>query len=204
MSEKSKYESRLRATVGLVATFACCSVFGTLAQAETIGVSLETPADTYTVGDVVDVEVRATTSAILVGYGFDLAAGAELSYDSYAVGPGFVGVSSTPDGDGMAGLSFSATLDGVDILLGTARFDAISVGDVLIELSTTSGDLTEGFAQFGTGFFDVAAQPLALSILGPPDELPPAGGGGSPPGVPEPTTISLLAAGCLAMLRRRR
>ncbi len=204
----TRKQTRPQTTAWLAAALTGGAIFATQIHAETIDLRLESPANTYTTGDAVDVEVYATTSAQLVGFGFDLIAGDELDYNGYDTGPAFTSVRGTPDGDGIAGLAFSGALDGVDILLGTAHYDAALVGEVLVQLTTTAGDLTEGFARFGTGFFDVNATPLSLSIVEPHDTLPPVvvgggGGGGSPP-VPEPATISLLAAGLLATLRRRR
>ncbi|MEE9295116.1 MAG: hypothetical protein V3W34_09195 [Phycisphaerae bacterium] len=177
------------------------------ASAEVIDIRLETATDTYNPGDVVDVDILASTSSLLVAYGFDLDADANLSYTGFDPASGFVGVSATPDGDGIVGLSFSGGVEGVDVLLGTAHFSAVSIGAAIIELTMTPNDLTEGFARFGSGFFDISTAPLALSIVAPDGPITLSGGGGGGgggnPSVPEPANVVLIASGLFVVVRRR-
>ncbi len=173
------------------------------AMADVIDIRLEAPLSTYQPGDAVEVSVFATTSSLLVGYGFDLSAGVELDYLDFDTGPDFVGVPTTPDADRMAGLSFTGGVDGVDILLGIAHYLATGTGNVSIALTTTSGDLTEGFARFGSGFYDISTSPLELSIITAPATGGGGGGGGGSPPVPEPTTVLLLVSALWAMRGRR-
>lgn len=201
---------------GLLAVAA--TMIGAVAQAEPIQINLVPDAGVYRVGDSVGVGIHATTSSRLVGFGFDLNTGPQLSLSSFNVGPGFVGVDWTPDRDMLAGLSFSGGVDGVDLLLGTAHFATHSVGTSTITLSTTPGDKTEGFARSGSGFFPLQSSPLLVNILAAQTSVNPGGsgggGGGGPvggpvddnqnPPVPEPTTLLLLVSGLAAFFQRRR
>lgn len=202
--QENKHTAQARRCAVVAAVVLALTVASTTrVAAESIDVRLVTAADTYVVGESIAVDIVATTSSVLVAYGFDLSSGPELSYQEFGTGPDFVGVAGTPDGDGIVGLSFSGGVDGVDILLGVAIFDAVAPGEVLIELSTTPGDLTEGFAQFGSGFFDLVTEALQLTITA--EVVPPSsGGGGQPPPIPEPATTVLLVSGLLATMRRNR
>ena len=191
--------------MGAVISSLC--ILGGAASADVIDIRLEAAADSYNPGDVIDVNVLISSSSLLVAYGFDLEADSNLLYTGFDVGDGFLGVSGTPDGDGIVGLSFSGGVQGDDVLIGTAHFDAVSIGQATIELTTTLNDLTEGFAQSGSGFFDIISTSLTLSIV---EAIEPTivtgggggGGGGNPP-VPEPATVILIASGLLAVARRR-
>jgi PEP-CTERM motif-containing protein len=202
----------IRKTIHRTARLLCAvgvlSVSATSLLADDLSIRFESDAATYAPGDSISVDILATTSSLLVGFGFDLVFPGEVDYVGFESGGAFVGVGATPDGDGIAGLSFSGGVDGVDFPLGTATFDAVSEGTVLIDLATSLDDLTEGFARFGSGFFDASVTPLELTIeaVGSNDVPPPAGGGGGGggPTVPEPATAMLLAIGAMAALRTRR
>lgn len=204
MTHQNKHRAATTAAA-MILTFALAGG----ALAETIDLRLQSASDTYHAGDTVDVDILATTSTLLVGYGFDLLVDGPMTMTGYDTASGFVGVAATPDGDRLAGLSFSGGVDGIDILLGTAHLLADAPGSVQVDLDTTAGDLTEGFARFGSGFFDIVTAPLNLSIVDPLDAGDPVGGGGSgggggnPPPVPEPMTALLLVTGLLTVVRRR-
>ena len=194
------------------------AMFVTLpATAAVIDVRLETASDTVSVGDAVDVGIFASMSTTLVGFGFDLITDDMLTFAGFDAGPDFSGV-ATPDGDGLAGLSFIGGAVGTDILLGIAHFVAADAGDSLIELTTTDGDLTEGFAQAGRGFFDITTEPLLITITSLADLVDSEsdgggfgggggggnGGGDGDNGIPEPATLALMACGLFSAIRRRR
>lgn len=187
------------------------AMFVTLpATAAVIDVRLDTASDTVSVGDAVDVGIFASMSTTLVGFGFDLITDDMLTFAGFDAGSDFSGV-ATPDGDGLAGLSFIGGAVGTDILLGIAHFVAADAGDSLIELTTTDGDLTEGFALAGRGFFDITTEPLLITITSLADLVDSeSGGGGSngggdgDNGIPEPATLALMACGLFSAIRRRR
>ena len=180
------------------------------AQAATIDLQLSSPQDVYRVGDAIDISVSATVDELLVGFGFDLLAdnASRVALDSFAPGPGFVSA-ATPDGDGLAGLAFDGGEKG-SVLLGTAQFTATGIGAVNFDLGVTPGDLTEGFARFGTGFFDFTANSFSIVVLAPPLPAPILGGGGGGGDggpdivVPEPATAMLLMTGAMFIARSRR
>lgn len=206
-----RYKTPRPGSRALAAMAAVAIVVGT-AAAETIDIRLDTTSDTFNPGDAIDVDVFASSTSLLVGFGFDLQTEGALTLTGFDTESGFVGVGATPDGDRLAGLSFAGGVDGVDVRLGTAHFQAGDPGDALITLTTTPGDLTEGFARFGNGFFDIVTAPLGFSIV---ELLNDGGSGGSggggnggggntePPPVPEPATVVLLLTGMLAVVRRR-
>ena len=98
------------------------------------------------------------------------------------------------DGDGLAGLAdpFAPTngsVSGTGILLETLTFQADAQGTTDLLMSTTPGDLTEGFPLDPTGFATITFEPGQLTVI------------------PEPTTLlPLLAAmSCgLGLTRPRR
>jgi len=213
MIKQGKVETMngLKRTTALLSLGAVLSVIpGVRARAAaielgSIDVSLQSPGDVIRVGDGVDVSVFGSPSDVLVGFGFDLVFDnpSVLAYEGFDAGAGFIGV-PTPDGDNIAGLSFSGGVQGADQLLGVAHFTALQPGSVTVALQTTPNDLTEGFARSGEGFFGIGslgALPLSVASA--------AGGGGgtgSSEGgqqIPEPATAVLLSMGILAMLRRR-
>ncbi len=168
------------------------------ASADSIQISLIPSDAVVNPGDTIDIDIFATTDSTLIGFGFDLVASNELGFEGFTVGPAFVSP-LTLDGDGLAGLSFSGGIDGVNVLIGTAQYTALSIGQAVIDLATTPGDLTEGFAQAGAGFFDVTSETLLLSVVGVSDS-----NGGGDSSVPEPATAILLATGLVTLVRSRR
>jgi hypothetical protein len=180
------------------------SVGLTSANADSISISLIASEEIVNPGDTIQVDIFATTETTsLVGYGFDLTSDDNLSFlsfDAYAVAPAFE-QTITPDGDGLGGLSFTGGINGVNVLIGTAQFSALAIGQAAINLTTTAGDLTEGFAQAGNGFFDVFANTLLINVT----QAAGGGGGGTneDPGIPEPATAILMAVGLTTLIRKR-
>jgi len=180
--------------------------FSTDTKAATISVVLEPDEAVYEVGELVTVDVLATTDDALVGYGFDLLANPAslVSFVGYEASDSFLGV-QTPDGDGIAGLKFNGGMAGADLLLGVATFQAEGAGQVTLTPAVTGGDLTEGFARSGNGFLDLSATSAQITIVASLNSvpLPGSGGGGNSPTIPEPATMVLLAAGALLFRGKR-
>lgn len=195
--------------VGACLVAAVVFLTGTPAGAAMINISLEAEGAPFQVGDPIDISVLATSDEVLVGFGFDLLVDNELVlfFEGFDASSGFTGV-PTPDGDGMGGLSFEGGVVGADVLLGIAHYTAAMPGTASIELAVTNGDLTEGFAQSGSGFFQVSSVPLDVTVLSNTGASFIGGGGGgggvTGPEVPEPATLVLVATGLVALLPRRR
>jgi hypothetical protein len=178
---------------------ACCiALLGTVAVASAatsstpvIVVSIEpafqsfpNPGGTTTVDIVADIP----EAAAIVGWGLDvtLSNGAVSIVPPPVIGPSF-DAAFAPDGDGLAGLVPPADPDlfGNDIVLATLTISLDSPGVTDLTPSHTAGDLTEGFLIGNNGFADIDYIGAQIEVL------------------PEPTTLSLLALGGLALLRRR-
>ena len=120
-------------------------------------VRFDTPERTVGLGEVFTIDILADIGDPLVGWGVD------LSFDPSIlspIGPPAIGPSwlpaSAPDGDGLAGLAFPDSVSGAGVLLASVTFSGVTLGETDLMLSTTPGDLTEGFALDPTGF----AQPI--------------------------------------------
>ncbi len=187
---------------GLLAVTAVCGLV-TAASAEMINVQLVADNTQVNPGDLVDVDIFASTEdeSRLIGFGFDFVTNEGLSFDSFSTGADFATVPSR-DGDGVTGLSFAGGLTGSGIFLGSAQFTANDIGSYVIDIATTAGDLTEGFAQSGRGFFDLTVDTTTINVLAPAASNSGsfgAGGGDGGPAIPEPATIALLSLGLVAM-----
>ena len=88
----------------------------------------------------------------------------------------------------LAALTFPPGESGNDLLLVTLHFKAIAIGETDVVPSHTVGDATEGFAlDYPPGGFADATYHNGHVIV-----------------TPEPTTLALLAFGCLGLIRGRR
>ena len=139
------------------------------------------------VGESVTIDVVADFSAPIVGFGFDLdLTSAILTFDAAPIiGLLWIPVAA-PDGDGLAGLTFSGGIVGTGILLATIQLQGLTTGTAQLVASATAGDLTEGFALVGFGFDEVLFESASLLV------------------VPELSTAMLVACGLALIGRPRR
>ena len=85
---------------------------------------------------------------------------------------------TTADGDGLAGLAdpFAPTngsVSGTGILPATLTFRADAQGTTDLLMSTTPGDLTEGFPLDPTGFATITFEPGQITVIPEPATLLP-------------------------------
>ena len=175
--------------------FACCAALaiGLLVSPAfaSVVVSFNPTTSNVHQGDVfwVDIVANIPANEPIVGWGFDLNIANPLIADRTAT-PVTIGPLWTPafsaDSDPYSALAFSSGVTGASVLLAQVEFHAIAAsGSTALTISTTPGDLTEGFALMPppTGqFAQVTYLPGAIVI-------------------PEPASLLLL--GLTALLRRR-
>ncbi|MEE9294619.1 MAG: PEP-CTERM sorting domain-containing protein [Phycisphaerae bacterium] len=68
----------------------------------------------------------------------------------------------------MAALAFPDSIAGDDILLATITLSADALGETDLLLSTTAGDLTEGFPLDPTGFAGITFEPGHVTVIPAP------------------------------------
>ncbi len=128
-----------------------------------------------------DVYADISASDAIIGFGFDIETTGGITFDHFTVALPFDAV-STPDGDGIAGLTLASPVYGPHVLVGTAYF-TFTGGPYRVSGSDDyPEDLTEGFALPTPGEF---AQVTYWFYA------------------PEPTAGALLGFGALVLLRRR-
>jgi hypothetical protein len=146
-----------------------------------------TPDRAVETGEVFTMDILADVGDPLVGWGLDLSFDPSILslVDPPAMGPRW-SPANAPDGDGLAGLAFVESVSGADVLLASVTFFAVSLGETDLILSTTSGDLNEGFALDPTGFAEPVYQGAHVSV------------------VPEPPTglLCVIALATIALARR--
>lgn len=129
------------------------------------------PASTVVgVGDTFSVNIVADMATPVVGWGLDFA----------AVTPPVVSIQAPPtigliwlaahatDGDGLAGLAFPNSVVGDGVVLATLHLHADTLGQTDLQLSTTLGDLTEGFAKDPSGFATVGFELGHVAVVPEP------------------------------------
>lgn len=136
------------------------------------------------------VEIRADIPDPIVAWGLDLA------FDDTILsleGPPNIGSSFVEafaaDGDGLAALAFPTSVSGNDVLLATLDFRAIGIGTTDLWLSTTVGDLTEGFGLDPTGFAFVDFEHGSVTV--------------TPIPAPAAVTLGVLGIGMVLLTQRR-
>lgn len=124
-------------------------------------------------GDTFEVNIMADIDEPVLGWGLDLFTslpGLASITGLPTIGPNWLSAPA-PDGDGLAGLAFPNPVVGSGILLATAMFSADAVGESDLLLSTSPGDLNEGFALVDGGFADVTFEFGHFSIIPPPPDV---------------------------------
>ncbi len=132
-------------------------------------VRFDTPERTVGTGEVFTMDILADVGDPLVGWGLDLWFDPSILS---LVGPPAIGPrwfqTNAPDGDGLAGLAFVDSVSGADVLLASVTFSAVTLGETDLILSTTIGDLNEGFALDPAGFADPVFQGAHVSVVPEP------------------------------------
>lgn len=161
---------------GLFALFVGFFLTAPLEASATTIVRIASPASILTSGEYFVLELRADLGAPSIGFGLD------LTYDTAiitltappAIGPLWTAVSAA-DEDGLAGVSFSGVAGG-NVLLATLYFQATALGETLVSVDTTSGDVTEGIALLAGGFDSLTFENAVVVV-------------------PEPGTLFLMITG---------
>lgn len=112
-------------------------------------VSFDTSAASVNAGETFEVDVVADIPALeaVLGWGIDIASSdpaIALQVGVPVIGP-LWSAAPTMDGDGLAGLAFPLPISGVDVVLATLTFEALSIGVVDLAASISPLDFTEGF-----------------------------------------------------------
>lgn len=169
-------------TAVLIVTLLCS---GSLCAAA-VTVWFEPPAQTRNVGEAFFVDILASMSEPVLGWGLDLAWEPSILG---AQGAPVIGASwsqvVTPDGDGLAGLAFPLGVQGSEVLLARVALVALAVGETNLLLSITPDDPTEGFLLDPVGSASPSFQPAQVTVT------------------PEPATAALLVLLGFVGARRR-
>ncbi len=160
----------------------------TTAASGSIVVSIEPENPTVALGEFVDVDIVATFDEPIVAWGLDITVDvpAYTSWTLAEIGSAWNWpTSGSLDGDALAGLRFPTGVTG-EVLLATLTFEGLAEGATLLSLSSGPEE-DEGFEYQAGGLAEgVVFESATLTVT------------------PEPTTMALLVASSLLVLRRRR
>ncbi|MFH0981764.1 MAG: PEP-CTERM sorting domain-containing protein [Planctomycetota bacterium] len=179
----------------LVTCMALAVVFGATSPVEaevTVGFDAQDSVIDLAIVDTVEVNIIADFTLPIIAWGLDLTIETPgiASLIDVEINSSLWDWVYTPDGDGLAGLAPIPTVvgPGVDFVLATLTFhgDAIGVTPISLSYTLIPPDETEGFAKHPTGFDEVIWYEEGTITV-----------------IPEPGTLSVLALGGLALLRRR-
>lgn len=138
---------------------------------------------------MVDIVADIPEAEAIAGWGMDLSVLDTLVADktgTVAIGADWTAAPSM-DGDGLAGLAFTTPVFGNGIVLASVQFMPVGLGTTGLAMGDDQAtDVTEGFALFPSGFASVQYGTGSITVV-----------------VPEPATLTLLALGGLALIRRR-
>lgn len=194
--------SRMLAAVGLVACLACA------AQASMItidggGFGATTGVQWVTVGPTVSGWKNGTQTINL----------AEGDYTMYLASPGTVSWSFSVAGDTVTTDNVHATASGSTLAFKTQQVQIDAPADYKWVLSQSgnwiTGSTSDGFVPGSYDVYNAASQPIGtvnvpVDATGWTQTLTDGGNSITFSAVPEPATMSLLALGGMAMLRRRK
>jgi len=147
-------------------------------------VSLDKPNPSFTTGQTFSVNLLASISDPILGFGLDFNFDSSLlTLDSAVVAPSWFAAIGTEAND-VVGLAFPLPVSGSTVVE-TLNFTALNTGSTTLDLAYDSTNLAEGFPLASGGF--------ARSNLR--DEAPITGI------VPEPSAVFLLGTMAIALLR---
>ncbi len=132
-----------------------------------VSVWLTPLSSSVTVGKINRLSLYINASEPIVGWGVDLDVSdpAAMSIVSISSPLGWVSVSETSDGDGLAAIAFPASVAGNNIFIASITYQALKAGSFTVSVSVTAGDSGEGFVLAAGGFSPATfAVPLSLTF----------------------------------------
>ncbi len=168
----------------LAATLFASSAWGDIV------VRFDPPDKTVGLGDVFTMDIVADITDPVLGWGLDLSIVDPTIVSTVgapAIDATWFAVPFNPDGDGLAGLAFPNSVSGNGVLLATMTFSADALGETDLLLSTTAGDLTEGFPLDNRGFGTINFEPGHVTVIPAPGAV----------------LLGIIGMGMIALVKRR-